>query len=301
MFDRIFRKEFDYQHRFIRPRFMTPLYGLIVRRLASSSRLPDSGRLNSAPLERRTCDVLVIGRGVSGSVAHARLQGADVRSMTTVDQGMSPENNAPSTAFGFYENGEVGVLTGNRIQLVKARAVLIATGRNEVGLPLVNGDLPGVMLPEAVHQLASRGIRAGNRAVLVGKNELRKRLEHELLSSGVSIVASYDDPASLLRVLGRLRVHGVVARDDNGVIKRIDCDLVLPLGPMVPSIELAQQAGCDLAAVGGYWCVRTDQGGATSVPGVYASGGVTGLVKSEDRIASGKAAASSIIKNLGGS
>lgn len=301
IFDRIFGKEFDYQHRFIRPSFMTPLYELIIRRLASSSGLPDSGRLDSAPLDRRTCDVLVIGRGVSGSVAHAHLQGAEVSSMIMVDNRMGPENSAPSTAFGFYENGEVGALTGNRIQLIKARAVLIATGRNEVGLPLVNGDLPGVMLPEAVRQLASRGIRSGNRAVLVGKNELRDIVEREVRSSGGSVVASYDDPTALLRVLGRRCVRGVEARDDTGVIKRVKCDLVVPLGPLVPSVELAQQAGCELAPVAGLWCVRTDRGGATSVPGVYASGGVTGLVKSEDRIASGKVVASTILKSLGGS
>lgn len=301
VFDRIFRKEFDYQHRFIRPRFMTPLYGQIARRLASSSRLPDPGRLDSATLERRNCDVLVIGRGVSGSVAHARLQGADVRSMMTVDNRMGAENNAPSTAFGFYEGGEIGVLTGDRIQLVKARAVLIATGRDEVGLPLVNGDLPGVILPEAFHQLVQRGVRVANRAVLVGKNDLRERVERELRSSGVYIVASFEDPSSLVRVFGRRRVRGVEAREDDGAVNRIHCDLVVTLGPVVPSVDLAQQAGCDLATVGGFWCLKTDENGATSVPGVYGSGGVTGLVKSEERIASGKAAASSIIKYLGGS
>ena len=213
VFDHVFRKEFDYQHRFIRPSFMTPLFQMIIRRLASSSQLPDAEGLDFASLERRMCDALIIGRGVSGSVAHARLQGAGVRSLITVDNRMGPENNAPSTAFCFYEDGDGGVLSRNRIHLIKARAVLIATGRNEVGLPLVNGDLPGVMLPEAVHQLALRRIRAGNHAVIVGMSDLKERVERDLRSSGASVVASYREPASVVRVLGRRSVRGVEARE----------------------------------------------------------------------------------------
>ena len=79
------------------------------------------------------------------------------------------------------------------------------------------------------------------------------------------------------------------------------CDTVVPLGPLVPSVELAQQAGCELSVINGLWCVKSDPEGRTSIPGIFASGGVTGLVRNEERIVSGEVAASAIVKLLGDS
>jgi sarcosine oxidase subunit alpha len=298
-FDHVFRKEFDYHSRFMRPAFMTPAYQRILRRLASSSRLADNPD-DFKPLERKECDVLVIGHGVSGSVAYARFQSAGTDAIV-VDKSTRGHDGTTSTAFGFFEDGEVGVQSGQRLQLITAKSVLLATGRAETSVPMVNGDLPGVMLPESVHSLSMRGVRAGERAAIVGRNELVNRVVRELEASGIETVANIDNPASIVRVLGRSRVSGIETRDENGSRRRIGCDLVIPFGPLVPSIELAQQAGCELRADGGLWHVKVDETGRTTVPGVFACGGVTGLYKGEDRIASGQSAASSIVKFLGGS
>ena len=162
VFDSIFRHQFDYHSRFIRPTFMTPFYQYVVRRLASSSRVPDSPGVFPS-LERKSCEVLIIGRGISGSVAQTRIQKAGVRSVIIADSQVGDVSAPASTAFGFYESGEVGVQVGSGIQLIKARSVLLATGRAETGLSIVNGDIPGNMLPEAIHQLTSRGISPGAR------------------------------------------------------------------------------------------------------------------------------------------
>jgi pyruvate/2-oxoglutarate dehydrogenase complex dihydrolipoamide dehydrogenase (E3) component len=298
VFDHIFRKQFDYHSRFIRPVFMTPVYQSVVRRLASSSKIPDRAAV-FMPLERKECDVLIIGHGVSGSVAHASLQPAGSRTIL-VDRGFGEHDGIASTAFGFYENGDVGVQSGQGIQLVKAKAVLLATGRAETGLPLVNGDLPGVMLPDALHNLTTRGVRAGKRAVVVGTNELIGRVVQELDASDIVLVAKLENPASVVRILGRDRVSGIEIVDSDGARKKMRCDLVVSIGPLVPSVELAQQAGCLLEAHNGVWQVKVDKTGRTTVPGVFACGGITGLFKSEDRIVSGQIASASIAKSLGG-
>jgi sarcosine oxidase subunit alpha len=298
VFDSVFRRQFEYHSRFIRPAFMTPLYQYVVRHLASSSRMPDS--VGEFPaLERKSCEILIIGRGISGSVAQARMQKAGVRSMIISDRQVGDVRAPPSTAFGFYESGEVGIQVGSGIQLVKAKSVLLALGRAETGLPIANGDIPGNMLPEAVNQLTSRGISPGAQAVIVGTNELGDRVRRQLEAVHSSIVAEVKTASSVVRVLGERDVRGI-EYSEAGTSKTVHCDLVIQLGPLVPAVQLAQQAGCELRTSGDYWTVKVDEEGRTSVPGVYACGGITGLIREDERIASGEAVALAMLRSRGG-
>lgn len=292
--DHLFPRRLDYRRRFIRPAFMVPFYLWVVRRLASANRIPDKD-VDFKPLERKKCDVLVIGQGISGTVASSRIRGRGIRSIMAIDRTSMGESSLSGTAVGFYEDGSVGVLLDSGIQIVKARAVLIATGRQELGLPLVRGDIPGNMLPGAVHQLVARGIRPGKKAAIIGKNDSKELVLRELRSAGVEIVADVPDASGIGRLLGHRRISGIETREK----QRIRCDLVVPLGPLVPAVGIAHQAGCELVPVGEHWCVRTDPEGLTSVAGVYACGGVAGLTAKEDRIASGLAAGEAILRFLG--
>ncbi len=298
VFDRIFRREFDYHSRFIKPRFMAPLYQEVVRRLASSGDMPDTPGTFPC-LQRRPCEVLIIGRGASGSAAHARLREAGVGSVIVADRALGDGAGEPSTAFGFYESGEVGVQTGSGLQLIKAQYVLLAMGLAETGLPLANGDIPGNMLPEAVRQLVSRGVRPGKEAVIVGTNELREPVQKQLGAAGTEVVAEVLDPSNLTRVVGGKAVRGAEVRD-GGKSRVVRCDLLVQLGPLVPAVELAQQAGCALRNAGGFWSVSVDAEGRTTVPGVYACGGVTGILDENERVASGEAVALSMLRSRGG-
>ncbi len=298
VFDSAFRHQFDYHSRFIRPTFMTPLYQYVVRHLASSSRMPDSPGEFPA-LERKSCEVLIIGRGISGSVAEARIKKAGVRSLIIADRCVGDVSAPPSTVFGFYESGEVGIQVGSGLQLVKARSILLATGRAETGLSIANGDIPGNMLPEAIHQLTSRGISPGTRAVLVGTSELADRVRRQLEAVHSSIVAEVPNASSVVQVLGGRSVSGL-EYSEGGASKTVRCDLVIQLGPLVPAVDLAQQAGCELRSTGSFWTVKVDAEGSTSVPGVYACGGITGLIREGERISSGEAVALSMLRNRGG-
>ena len=295
-FDLIFRKEFDYHSRFIRPRFLTPVYQGLVRRLASPASLPGCSSISTG-VTVRDCNVLVIGQGVSGSVAAARLKGADVSGVVTIDRMQGSEERVPSVAFGIYEGGEVGVQVGEAVHLIRPRFTLLATGCLETGLPLVNGELPGVMLPGALSMLVSRGILPGQRAVVVGSNELRPTVLRDLGALGVKIVGEIEDPTRVHRIVGRNRVRAADVRE-NGHVRRIACDTVVVLGPVVPAIGLASQAGCHLESRDGSLAVSTDPSGRTSVRSVFACGGVAGIREQAERIASAERAADSIVSDL---
>ncbi len=298
VFDHIFRREFDYHSRFIRPAFMAPAYQWVVRRLTSSNRIPDRP-MNPTRLAKRTCDVLLIGRGVSGAVAQARLESAGVRPLVVADRRVGQSSEEPLTAFGVYEGGEVGLQSSSGIELARTRAVILATGREETGHLLVNGDLPGVMLPEAVHELVSRGIKPGRLAVLVGDNELKEKTQKTLEALGVS-VGGEAHPEQVVRVVGRKRVSGVDLMGQDGRVRRIRCDLVVEFGPLLPAVGLAKQAGCELASRSGVWSVKVDDDCRTSVPGIFACGGVAGFLRKDERIMSGETAALSAIRHRGG-
>lgn len=293
--DHIFRKQFDYQSRFIRPRFLVPFYQRAVRRLATPRKLPDKA-VSFHHLERTTTDVLIVGHGLSGSAACGALRGLGISAHVADRHGT--EVFPPSTAFGYYEDGRVGVLTETGGMLVKAKAVLLATGRIETGLALPNADLPGVMLPEAVNHLSKRRVKPGSNAFLIGANELRDGVESELESLGCRVVGSCEDPARIARIVGGKRVRSVDVRGDGGKIERWLCDIVVLLGPLVPYVNLAQQAGCRLKPSGEFWVVDTEGAGATSVPTVFSSGSVTGLRSADERVASGKIVAKSISRFL---
>ena len=293
--DHVFRKEFEYRTRFIRPRFLTPVYQRVVRRLAAASSLP--ARQEKYPrVTERSCNVLVIGQGVSGSVASARLRGADLRGVIAIDRMQGSEDRIPSVAFGAYEGGEYAVQVGEAVQILNPRVVLLATGRFETGLPLVNSDLPGVLLPEALSQLASKGVVPGRRAVVVGRNERHQSVLRNLEVLGVRLAGDIEDSSRISRVIGGTRVRGVQLASPR---QRMSCDTVVVMGPLLPAVELARQAGCEMTSKDGFVRVKTDVSGRTTVPSVFACGGVAGFISPAERTRSAERAADAIAQELG--
>ncbi len=296
VFDHIFRHEFDYQRRFIHPRFMVPSYQKVVRRMASPRHLPDKPR-SFSPLEKVATDVLIVGHGLSGTAATDRLRRRGLSPIIADRHGT--DVFPPTIAFGFYEDGRVGLLTETGGMLVKAKAVLLATGRVETGVAVANADLPGVMLPEAVEHLVSRGVRPGSRAFLIGDNELKGNVQKHLANANCEVAGESTDPRNVVRIAGGKMVRSVETKAADGRLQRVPCDLVVLLGPLVPYVPLAQQAGCELRADGEYWCVKVEENGSTSIPHVFAYGSVTGITSEDGRAMSGERVASGVADSLG--
>ena len=69
----------------------------------------------------------------------------------------------------------------------------------------------------------------------------------------------------------------------------------------VPNIELPVQAGCRIihSRDRGGWVVRVEEGLATSLPGIYAAGEITGIAGAEKSLVEGRMAALSILDRYG--
>jgi sarcosine oxidase subunit alpha len=187
-----------------------------------------------------------------------------------------------STAFGYYDGNLVGAVERvthhlaaplppfaprERLWLIRAKAVVLASGAHERGIAYPDNDRPGTMLLSAARTYVERfGVRPGTCAVVFANHDGAYDDALALRDAGIEIAAVVDprDDAAMagvdvrrardaglpvharslvLRAHGGHRVHAVdVAAREGGKSQRIDCDLVCVAGGWSPAVHLFSQA-----------------------------------------------------------
>ncbi|HEX6138046.1 MAG TPA: sarcosine oxidase subunit alpha family protein [Casimicrobiaceae bacterium] len=232
---------------------------------------------------------------------------------------------ARTTAFGHYDDNLVaaiervtdhlreppGHLPRQRLWLIRAKAVVLASGTIERGIAYADNDLPGTLLAGAARTYVVRyGVRPGSRAVVFTNNDGAYAVALALHEAGVSVAAIVDTraeaqlcgewparahaarlplvPASVVaRAHGRLRVTGVdVAPRAGGGSRSFDCDVVAVSGGYNPAVHLFSQARGTL---------RYDAGAAAFFPleapfPILPAGAVLGSFAPDAAVESGTAA-----------
>lgn len=278
--------------------FMWPswhVYEPIIRRLAGFGRAPVGPDPDRYETRHTHCDVLVIGGGPAG-VAAAGAAGASGERVILVEQeGMFGGDTSslarhpniqklPSTtAVGYYDHDLVMLAEivakpagtprpRERLWLVRAGRVVLATGALEQPLIFCNNDRPGIMLAgAALKYLRRHGIAPGRRVVVATNNDSAYVTARELHQAGVSVAALVDSrqpPAEgLLRemrdlgievqahsmpidtqgfgALKRVTLARLGSSGGRGVsdIRRLACDALLVSGGWSPTLHLFAQAG----------------------------------------------------------
>ncbi len=188
-----------------------------------------------------------------------------------------------ATAFGYYDQNLVAVaerLTGRpgptqRLRMVRAREVVLATGAHERPIVFPGNDRPGVMLASAARAYANRyAVRAATRAVVFTNNDSAYPAAADVARSGVEVAAVVDTraggagPAARaaveelgvecvagavvagVRGAGRVRAAVVRNRDGDrlfGGPRHVACDAVLVSGGWTPAVHLVAQSQGRLA------------------------------------------------------
>ena len=112
-----------------------------------------------------------------------------------------------TTAFGYYDGNLVGAvervtdhlaqpaghLPRHRMWLIRANAVVLASGVHERGVAYANNDLPGTMLAGAAATYVRRyGVRVGTRAVVFANNDAAYRAACSMHEADIQVVAIVD-------------------------------------------------------------------------------------------------------------
>ena len=186
-----------------------------------------------------------------------------------------------TTAFGYYDGNLIGALERvaehlavppphaprQRFWMIRAKAVVLASGAHERGIVYANNDVPGTLLTSAAATYVKRyAVRPGKRAVVFTNNDGAYADALALHAAGVEIAGIVDVrpeshvPGSLparareaglpvmgnsvlANVRGRQHVAGVeIAPQAGGLAWQVDCDLVCVSGGWNPAVHLFSQA-----------------------------------------------------------
>jgi NADPH-dependent 2,4-dienoyl-CoA reductase/sulfur reductase-like enzyme len=230
------------------------------------------------------------------------------RLWSTVEPAHRPDTPVWFAEKGFRLHTPRGVVTADRL--------VIATGAYDRALPFPGWDRPGVVTAGGAQALLKgSGVLVGTRVVVAGAGPFLLPVAAGLAKAGARVVGVYEaghplrylahagaavrklpEAARYAARLARYRVpyhprHAVVAAqgdpvstvevarwDGRGARRRVDCDAVAVGWGFTPQLELPLALGCETRLdVDGSLVVTVDAAGATSVPGVYAAGEVTGV------------------------
>ncbi|MFF6776992.1 FAD-dependent oxidoreductase [Streptomyces sp. NPDC012637] len=287
--------------------------------LAAAARLAAAGAGRVEVLEReraaggvpRHCARGGFG-GSTGPVFACRAVRAAVRA------GAALRTGAGATGWAGPLTLEVTAPTGP--ERITARAVVLATGARERprSARLVPGARPaGVLstgeLQQSVELFGLRGERIGRRAVVVGSDPVARHAARTLRGAGVTVVATVADRpqgprlgggpvlrgATVVELVGRGRLSGVVVRGADGRTGLLRCDTVVFTGDWLPDHELARSGGVPLDP--GTRGPSVDPGLRTSVPGVFAAGNLLrGVEPAVVAAAEGRVVADAVLDHLAG-
>jgi len=308
----------------------------------------------SARLETVSCDVAVVGGGPAGVAAACRAAEVGRRTLL-LDENLAaggqiyrrrPDREPPPKARPWLQRlARSGAAVRNGIcvfdavrekdgwrlsastdagdLIVRARAVILATGARELFLPFPGWTLPGVYGAGGAQALWKTGASMrGRRALVAGSGPLLLPVASSLARAGarVVLIAEQAPLAALTRFAGSLasspgkllealRYRAAFAgapyrsgtwvkeaRGDGGLERlvltdgaaefEVRCDVAAVGYGLVPNVELPRLAGCAIEGDR----VTADASQRSSVPDVFCAGEICGVAGLETAIAEGEIA-----------
>ena len=212
-----------------------------------------------------------------------------------------------ATVMGIYEQKELLVKIGDKVDHFKGDYIIIAVGAAENMIPFKGWDKPGVMGAGAAQTLMNlHGIQPGDKVIVVGSGNVGLIVAFQLLQVGCDLLAVLDAAPriggygvhaakiartgvpfltshTIIEAKGEERVESaVIAEVDEhfrpvpGTEKEIQVDTILLAVGLTPMSSLAINAGCEVQYCdnGGRMSpvTTTDRFGQTTVPGIFCCG-----------------------------
>jgi sarcosine oxidase subunit alpha len=270
----------------------------LARRVAGVGRLPDAGVAPPvSPAIRREADVLVVGSGPGGMAAAVELASRGRRvevvdddlgwgGMAAILEAVAPGPWRPlmdafhrairgepgagavtlslrTTAAGVFGDDVLLVFEGEapRVEVVRARTLVLAPGAHDGAVAFEGNDVPGTMSARAGCRLLAHRVLPGARVVVARV--------HGGGPFGRAFAAARPDATVVegapLRASGSARIKAVTFGGDParpGADERsYPCDALLVDAPAAPAYELGAQAGAALTHEARGFVVQAGAGG----------------------------------------
>jgi sarcosine oxidase subunit alpha len=315
------------------------LYEPAIRRAAGLGRVADLPDPDLYDIRHRHCDVLVIGAGAAGLAAAARSVAAGARTIL-VDQDFDPGGGTlleaewdhwrtarlgdvagtlltRTTAIAGLDHGVVAAVErraeGQRLHLIRATRIVLATGAVERMPAFPGNDRPGVMLAGAARSYLHRfAVAVGERVAVFAGNDEAYQSALDLAAAGVDVLAVIDPrpdaapmaaaeqagitvfrDACVTNTRGRT-LSGVTVRTGTGQHRDLGVDTLLVSGGYSPQVQVASQARVPLV-----W--QPDVAGYVLAPDprVRAAGAAAGVFGLSAAAADGDRVAGEVLATLG--
>jgi sarcosine oxidase subunit alpha len=274
----------------------------VARRVAGLGRLPEHTSPPRAAT-RREVDVLVVGSGPAGMAAALALADRG-REVEVIDDDLEWGGGARllhragvagwaallgafgtalaagrvrvslrTTAAGIYgDDVLVAREEERRVEVIRARTLVLAPGAHDGAASFEGNDVPGVMSARAGCRLLAHGVVPGVKAVVV-RVAGGGPFGDAYAAADTDAVVLDGEP---LRVTGSARPKAVTVATIEGE-RRVPCDAVLLDLPPSPAYELGGQAGAALSHEARGFVVRAAPGDHGRIrEGVFALGEATG-------------------------
>ena len=244
--------------------------------------------------------------------------------------GVQVELNA--TVIGMFREKEICVMQNGQIVHYKGDNIVVATGAAENMVTFRGWDLPGVIGAGAAQTMMNlHGVMPGQKVLMVGSGNVGLVVGFQLIQAGCELVAIIDAAPrvggygvhaakvartgvpfymshTIVKAEGDDHVTGAtIAQVDSkwqfipGTEKHLDVDTICIAVGLSPMSQLARMGGCEIVddpKRGGLVPV-VDQYGATSLPGVYCAGDVSGIEEASSAMIEGRIAGLAAAANSG--
>jgi thioredoxin reductase/Fe-S-cluster-containing hydrogenase component 2 len=235
-----------------------------------------------------------------------------------------------ATVAGLYQDKEITVSIDQEIRHYKGDAVIVATGASENMVPFKGWTLPGVIGAGAAQTMMNlHGVRPGNKVLMLGSGNVGLVVSFQLLQAGCEVVALVDAAPkvggygvhaakvarcgvpfhlshTIIKAEGTDRVTGVTIGEVDkdwkiipGSSKYFEADTICLAVGLSPMSQLTKMAGCSMKDTPTGYVPECDETGATSIPGIFAAGDVSGIEEASSAMIEGRIAGISAANYLG--
>lgn len=231
---------------------------------------------------------------------------------------------------GLYLDKEVTVKIKEEIRHYKADAVIVATGASENMVPFEGWTLPGVIGAGAAQTMMNlHYVKPGNKVLMLGSGNVGLVVSYQLLQAGCEVVAVVDAAPkiggygvhaakvarcgvpfhlshTIIKAEGEEVVTGVtIAEVDknwkviSGTQKHFEVDTICLAVGLSPMSQLLKMAGCKMKDTPLGYVPECDEVCATSIPGIYVAGDVSGIEEASSAMIEGRIAGVAASQYLG--